>query len=49
MIKRYKSCIKCGTHSYLTMGGFYFCTNGDCLYKDKGGLNDEEKKKNRTL
>jgi hypothetical protein len=30
----YKSCSKCGSHSYLTQGNFYFCTNNKCLHRE---------------
>lgn len=31
----YKSCSKCGSHSYLTQGNFYYCTNKNCLFKEE--------------
>lgn len=39
--KLYKKCEKCENHSYLTMGGFYLCTNNNCEYKDYEGLNEK--------
>lgn len=30
----YKPCERCGKHSYLTMGGFYLCTDRACGHRD---------------
>jgi len=30
----HKSCVKCGSPAYLTEGGYFLCTNRECLYKE---------------
>lgn len=40
-IPLYKKCEKCGSHSYLTVGKFYFCTNNDCLHKEYQNVDDK--------
>lgn len=48
MRKLYSKCAKCGQHAYLTNGGYYFCTNEKCGYKEHVIINGKERKEGRN-